>query len=521
MVGAEESPAAWLQAAIHRARGRWVLLLPRSVAAPLADPAFVEALLRTFLANEGVAGAVLADAPEAPRYRLAQLDDRERLSAEPAAVAFERPSWGRLPGIHLSADAAPLADLVVGLQDRGAVEWRYAPVAAAAAPWRKRAGDGPGEEGSLDLNLAPGDGREAAAAAKALHAPPLLPGAARAAGRRAGGPARPWAPAQQRLLRRHRDPVSGTRILTTAPEPIPGYELECILGSLHEFPLPGTKRLISRDGGFVLGGARDVLGGEDYELGYVEDQPLPMLISLDLRRAPDTGQEILVASAGDPLAYSAQQIETLGWIEAHPILPFAGEIIHAGPWDVVSLQRRIDLGDWRHRYSAETPASAAEGVSLGLLGRRPSPRHLALRLRSDGRLASELCSPGRASRDPRKLGRWVAEPIASGGSAEGRKAAGSRLRHLAARPAARRSGGDEGVVLGYLRRDNGPGSSTLFSTVHPVTGDQLVTRSPAAAEAQGYVLDGILGSIADPLGGGEAEATASAQLPWGRPPRPG
>jgi glycosyltransferase involved in cell wall biosynthesis len=527
-VDAGGDPVAWLGAAIHRARGRWVLLLPRSAAAALADPTFVEALLRTFLANERVVAAVLADAPGAPRHRFAQLDDRERLAAEPAAVAFERPSWGRIPDVGLSPEGPPLADLVVGLQDRGVVEWRYAPVGVPAAPWRRLPGGTSGAEGPLDLNLAPGDGPAAAAAAKALYAPPLLPGEAPVAGRRAVGSARPWAPPQSRPLCRHRDPVSGARVLTPSPEPPTGYELECVLGAVHEFPLPGTKRLIHRGGGFVLAAARDALEDGDGELGYVEDQPLPMLLSLDLRRAADSGQETLVASAGDPLAYGSERLATLGWIEAQPILPFAAEILHAGLWDTVSLQRRIDLGDWRHRYSAESPTAAVGGVSLGLLQRRPTPRHLALRLRSDGRLASEFCAPGsdsRASRDPRKLGRWLAEPIAFGGdSASPRKDAAARLRHLATGAGSRRPAAEEeGVVLGYLRRENGPGSSTLYSTVHPVTGDQLVTRSPAAAEAQGYVLAGILGSIVDPLDGdgGEAEATASAPLPWGRLPRPG
>lgn len=43
-----------------------------------------------------------------------------------------------------------------------------------------------------------------------------------------------------------------------------------------------------------------------------------------------------------------------------------------------------------------------------------------------------------------------------------------------------------------------PGSSAPYSTIHPVTGDQMVTRSPQEATDQGYVLDGILGAIFDP-----------------------
>jgi hypothetical protein len=143
-----------------------------------------------------------------------------------------------------------------------------------------------------------------------------------------------------------------------------------------------------------------------------------------------------------------------------------------------------------------------------------------LRLRPDGRLASELCTPGRASRDPRKVGRWLAEPLVYGrGVASRAKGTQARLRHLALHARNRRPIDEDGVVLGYLRRQNGPGSSTLYSTVHPVTGDQLVTRFPQRAVELGYVLDGVLGSILDPSEG-DAKAVSSQDLPWGRLPRP-
>ena len=72
------------------------------------------------------------------------------------------------------------------------------------------------------------------------------------------------------------------------------------------------------------------------------------------------------------------------------------------------------------------------------------------------------------------------------------------MRHLASDFRSRRLADDEGEVLGYLRRQLMPGCSTLYSTIHPVTGDQLVTRSPEEATAAGYVMDGILGAIFDP-----------------------
>lgn len=187
-----------------------------------------------------------------------------------------------------------------------------------------------------------------------------------------------------------------------------------------------------------------------------------------------------------------------------------------------SLRRRVDTESGRHTYRVgEAATGGGDGVAIGSVQRDPGPGMVALRLCCDGRLASELCIPGRPSRDPRKMGRWAAEPAIFGYSPSSR-AGGvqARLRHLAMLLRTRRQEGGDAVVLGYLRRQNGPGSCTLHSTVHPVTGDQLVTCFPEQAQAQGYVLDGILGSIFEPADDGEA-ADRFQPVPWGRLPRSG
>ncbi|HET9184530.1 MAG TPA: hypothetical protein VFN82_00185, partial [Solirubrobacterales bacterium] len=208
---------------------------------------------------------------------------------------------------------------------------------------------------------------------------------------------------------------------------------------------------------------------------------------------------ILVAGPNDPLIYNSELVAFLGWIEAYPILPRASDILHTGPWAVVSLSRSVDRQSWRHRYAVSPPGEVREGVELGSLHRHAAPGAVALRLRSDGRLASELCTPGRASRDPRKIGRWLVEPVRSAEPGRnGAADAAARTRHLLTAFRGRRLAEDEGRVLGYLREQLMPGCSTLYSTIHPVTGDQLVTRSPQEAEEAGYVMDGILGAIFDP-----------------------
>jgi glycosyltransferase involved in cell wall biosynthesis len=519
VAGGVDPPAAWLQDAIHQARGRWVLLMPHSAAAAFGSKSFVEQLLRAFTANDGVAGLVLAESPGDSRHQFAQLDDLERLSAAPAAIAFERLHWGRMPSLELSKEGSPLADIGIGLQAIGGIQWRVAPVARAGAPWRERSPEATAGQAPLDLNLPMRSDPVGAAGAKRLHQPPRLPGGAPGAKRRCD-PSQPWAPPQSHPLCRYVDPKTELRMVIPGYESLPGYEFERVLGSAHTFPVPGTKRLVQADGGFTIGGERDALAEGEYDLGYVEDQALPSLLPLELYRLADTGQEVLVAGAGDPLAYISERLATLGWIEACPILPWAADVLHLGPWAVDSLRRSLDPDRWRHTYFAEDPREQIGGAEVGLIQRCPGPEMVALRLRSDGRLVSELCAPGRASRDPRKLGRWLAEPVIFGDSVATRAAgAKERLGHLTLRSDARRLADEEGVALGYLRRQNGPGSSTLYSTVHPVTGDQLVTRFPEEAGEQGYVLDGILGSILDPIDGGEDGERSP--LPWGRLPRRG
>jgi hypothetical protein len=192
-------------------------------------------------------------------------------------------------------------------------------------------------------------------------------------------------------------------------------------------------------------------------------------------------------------------------------LPRPDHVLHTGPWAVVSLRRQVDARGWRHSYSVGAVDEGPDDGAVGSLGRYAGPGMIALQLRPDGRLDSDLCVPGRASRDPRKIARWIAEPLRGTGNQSGGRPGGvsSRVRHLALHHRDRRLAGDDGETLGYLCRENIPGCSTLYSTIHPVTGDQLVTRFPQEAIEAGYVMDGILGAIFDPPSGDAASGTPS------------
>jgi glycosyltransferase involved in cell wall biosynthesis len=508
-----DAPLTWLQHAIHRARGRWVLLLPRSVAAVLDSPSFVGQLLHGFLANENVLGTVLGDLAGNPHQSLSQLDDVERLSASPAAVAFERLTWGRIQELPLLQGESPLADIVMGLQTQGHLQWRSVRALRPGTPWRRRAGEDATAPVSLDVNLPATDGPDIAARKMILHQAPRLPELAAGAIRRRKR-SDPWTPPQSLVLFRHLNPATGMRIVIPGAEPPPGHVLEHVLGSTHRFPAPGTKRLIQSGGRFATSAEQGDLGEGEYDLGFVEQQRLPMLDILELRCVPDSGQEVLAAGADDPLGHNSELIENLGWLEACPILPRASDILHTGPWAVVSLRRQVNYATWRHSYRAGAPGEVFDGVELGSLCRYSGPGSVALRLRSDGRLTSELVTPGRASRDPRKIGRWLAEPLAADSQASARmRGAASRLRHLARHSQSRRLTEEEGEILGYLPRQVMPGCSILYSTIHPVTGDQLVTRVRHEATDAGYVMDGILGAIFDPPDG---TAALPEEMPWAR-----
>lgn len=519
VVSTASAPLEWLQDAIDEARGRWLVLLPRSAAGALDPATFVEQLIHAFAANTRSAGLVLAESPDSPRAFFSQLDNAERLSARPGALAFERPLWGRTPEIPLGIEESPIADLVVGLRAIGPVQWRVAPVGDGAAPWRVHSPEGLRAPNALDINVPSLEDRsEAAMRHTAAHQKPRLPELTPGTVRR-WKQSEPWTPPQTQLLCRHLDPRTGLRKMGLEKEPPQDHRLEHVLGCVHLFPAPGMRRLIHAEHSYRLGDEQGTLVEGEYEMGFLEQEPFVLMEPLELRRVPDSGQEVLVAGAEDPLIHSSELIEGLGWIEAHPILPRARDILHTGPWAVVSLRRRVDYATWRHGYTVAQPGSPLEGVELGFLRRYPGPEMVALRRRSDGRLASELCVPGRASHDPRKIGRWLAEPLrADAPPSTQARGAGSRLRHFATDRGSRRLAEEEGEILGYLPRQNMPGTGTLYSTIHPVTGDQLVTRSPGEASAAGYVMDGILGAIFDPPA--DAAATPPEEMPWARVSRP-
>ena len=417
-VGASgESPGAWLQTAIDAAHGRWVLLLPCSVAAVLGSRSFVEQLVHAFAANDGSSAVVLAGAPGVKRVAFAQLDDRERRAAKPAAIAFERPLWGRGPAFRLGVEESLLADLVVGLRNIGPVQWRVAPVAGEGRPWSEPGGPSDGEI-AIDVNTPrPEDQAVAAMHHMVAHQPPRLPELTRDRVRR-WKESEPWTPPQSRLLCRHLDLKTGFRTITPERRPIKGHRFERVLGCTHIFAAPGTSRLVHANHSYELTDEQGALPDGSFDMGYVEQQPLPLLEGLELRRVPETGQEILVAGRRRP----------------------ADPQLRAGR--VPRLDRGLPDPAARGRHSPH-------GSLGGRFARAPHrPPHLAPSLR--GRPAGRVAGRGRA-----RLAAPPPGPGSRGAAAAIRRQGGERAvqswpgeprpaedRSLARRAAARRRRGE-------------------------------------------------------------------------------
>ncbi len=511
IVAADDSDREpWLQRAIRAARGRWVCLLTPATAPMLANPSFVEQLLRAFNAHGEVAAIAFGDAPGIVRHTFSQLSDTERLVAQPLGLAFARPAGGSMTKVDLQGEASALADLVLGLQPTGVVQWRLSMPGSRPATSPAPRGAAAAEPSYLDLNPARAEDEPNAAVRRSLAGqkpllPRLTPGTVR---RWEGSPG--WAPPGTMPLCRHLEIGGERRIVTNDREPPPGYELEFELGVIQTSASPGTQRLIHRAGTFDLSDNQNALE-EGRGLGYVEVQPLPYHDRLELREMPGSGQRVLVAGPYDPIHKVAEPLALLGWIDLFPILP-RGALLYTGPWAAVVLRRDIDVSQGRHRYRVDPPGEQSGGTALGSIFGEPGRDLVALRLREDGRLVSELAQPGRPSRDPRRLARWLAGAPTEEGQDE-HWSTSTRLVHLARNRDARRPGEGEGATLGWLRRKGTRESRPLFSTTHPVTGDQLVTCDPHRARGLGYLPDGVLGFILD-AGSDRDPDSPPYTVPW-------
>ncbi len=470
------------------ARGRRVLVVERGLCELLADPAFLEKLLRVVRPMLRLDACAIADfggaLPFGPpatgadvRHPHAVLVDVARAEAYDREVELE--------------SGKEVARFVGALIARGGrVEWRHgAGPSGVSVPARSRGW----------LRLAHGPSTKASSEAvrelrRNRH--PRLPGSERAAVRR-WQLSRAWIPPETIPLVRHRHLVTGRRIVTNDRTPPEGYIIEYDLGVVQRSSPPGSDRLEADAGGgyrlVARGSPRPPRSSPDRVLGHVEQAPLPMLATLMLGFHEPTGEYVLCVPEDDCLLAETRAVQTLGWIEQYPIQPRQLLSVEHPDYGISGLLRAVDYELRRHLYGVGSLERGELVVELGGLMRVREEGCIAAMIRPDGKLQTERHIPSAVRPSARQLARWSLAPLNWRGFGRRRARARSvarrsldaprlavhRLMASDAPPQARRP-------VGYLYADGGPGRLVLFSAIHPITGDQLLTRDPREATDMGY-----------------------------------
>jgi hypothetical protein len=179
----------------------------------------------------------------------------------------------------------------------------------------------------------------------------------------------------------------------------------------------------------------------------------------------------------------------------------------------LGLLRLLDRRGRRHRYVAGLipPLAGVERVGeFGALLREQCEGCVPVWLAADGRLRTDRYEPAAPDLDARVLIRWTLAPIRWTEAA----ALADRLREVlrrvvdvagALRGADTGWGGPEVAPAGYLLASGGDGRLPLFSSIHPVNGDQLLSTDQGESTKLGYNAPTLLGFIV-------AEAPASGSL---------
>ncbi len=455
-----------LHAALAAAGGPFVALTAGSEAALLAaDPALAEKILRRFAAaDEGLDAIALADAGEEGRFALRALPpDDGPANPVPHTIIWRRSFEQELPQGLRADPEAPVASIARLLSAGGAqLEWRHLPGPVTAAP-PALATYPPYTDGKSPVE----DGE------------PALPGAGSYEVPR-WGLAPTWVPPHSTLATRG----------------------ERVLGCLRDTGFQGTARLIQVEGTFrALPRERwDEVGDDAIELGYVELAPLPGMDSLSLAVERASGRHVLVTHPDDPLLAEVDVVEHLGFLDPFPLKPRQTPAAQRSA-GLRGLAKAVDQASRRHRYAI---GSLPEGELAGELGALSEsalggsiPAWIA-----GGYLVTERHRPPAGRPGAADAARWAAEPAAWNGLASpaarakvaARRAAIAATRLARApQPLAEASGDPEG----WLYESERPGRSPLFAAYHPVTGDQLLTRSAGEAAQLGYGAPELLGHLRD------------------------
>jgi glycosyltransferase involved in cell wall biosynthesis len=405
-----------------------------------ADPRLVEKLAGRFTATADAPDAIaLADLGAAGRFAGSILGPEEGGSELPVHTVFwRRDREADLPQGLRADPADPVSSLVWLFAAAGLrVEWRHLGVGATGAA--------PPHPPGADSVWLPSP-RSAA--------PPPQP------------PERPpWVPRFSTLVARRRR-ADGTHLVARVKSPASAAE-EHLLGAIRD---------------------RDFVGTTPFEdLGRLEVAPLPGLDSLARAVVRATGEVTVVRLPEDPLLPEVEIGEHLGFLDPVPQRPrevhFAERAV-----GLVGLLTAVDQEARRHR-AALGEAPPGEGVfELGAASTSPLGGQVPIWIEDGVLVTGPPAPPAR----PPLLGsaRWMVAPLAWGDlgpttarakvSARRVLTAQRRLREPLPPPA------PAGEPHAWLFDRPGPGMLALFAAIHPVTGDQLLTRNVDLVAALGY-----------------------------------
>jgi glycosyltransferase involved in cell wall biosynthesis len=505
---AEDDPVEALRGARQTMRGRYMLVTEDPEASFLEDRAFIEKLLRRFTApSHSSEVIVLTDAGAEGRFSFCGIDAEElERGTLPHAVAWAGSAEHHLPhGLQLDR-RRPADSLVRILSGSGAEsEWRHAPTA-------------PTGEDDVSDGWSPAGRVGPDAIANAL-VEPLLPGSGRYSVPR-WEDAPTWIPPLSTTLVRYREPMHDHWLVTNGLPPF-GYALERHIGALRSTAFEGTERLVRIGEEFhtLPRGEWESLPADAQELGYVELAPFPQLKALAVGIYRPTGQQVLVTLPDDPLLAHVDVMHTLGFVEPVPIEPKFEPPTQPGR-GLRGLVKAVDLEHRRHRYAiGEIPPGELVG-ELGALGESELQGSIAAWI-VDGRLVTESHTAPSVGKRALRAVRWVLEPAAWGAIAGKQARAKTALRRSAIaagsltrsqQPPTSPTGEPDGWLFTGFR----PSLSPLYASYHPVTEDQLLTRSPADAAQLGYDRTSLLGFIRQigPVTGSTAQTISP--IPWAR-----
>jgi len=491
-----------LAVGVEQARGRWIVVCEGTGSSLLADPAFVEKLLRVFRSKHDLEVIAFGDVGNRVPWSLLP-EDRPVPRAH--AIAWRPEAASKLPETVLVPPGGEVNALArTFFYRRVPVQWRHAPAPKTAAS------PGPPTGATMQLRE-PAAPAERAERKLRIAAIPDLPGLPEGWVRRWKYEVA-WLPPETEYLCRHRQ--GDDYMVSTSRLPPSDWALDRYLGAVRRFHFPGTAALVETDDGYRVD--PEAPSQDEEVIGYLEEAPLPLFDAVGLARVRATGQLTLVSGEDDAIRDRVDVLQHLGFIEPVPIAPRRPPDTQR-LFGVVGLMRAV--GPKQHEYClGEFPSGESVG-ELGALLIEPQIDTIPAWLTSSGFLRTPEHDSVPPRPDARTTARWALAPL-SWRDVNDRRA---RLRALVgrARDGARRIRGfslpPRTVSLepdAYLFAEDGPGRLPLYASLHPVTGDQLLSCYPLEGPSMGYGAPMLLGYLLDVRPTTQSKVLNWRAIPW-------